>query len=615
MSITRFALTPLLAGLVALQAPARGQFEALGFGTDDAAPKIAYFKIKGRLLETPAPTAGFPLFDLEPPLSLKGLITHLKRARQDNNVKAVIVDLQNAQLGAGQLAEVHDILASFSAVDKDVFVHADTLMTGTYTLATGASQISVVPHGVVWLVGLHAEAPYLKNMLGKLGLVADIEHCGDFKSAHETFTRSGPSEQAREMTDWLLDSVYGSIIGMIADGRDMPPDKVRSIIDGGPYTAEAALEAGLIDAVQARQDFVASIKKRYGSHVEVVTDYAAEDAFKISDNPFEAFGQIMKLFNPMPKRYTDPSVAIVYVDGAIVTGEAEPNPFGGGSSGAFSTTIRKALDKAAEDTSVKAVVLRVDSPGGSALASDIIWDATQRVAQRKPVIVSMGNVAASGGYYVSCGADTIFADATTITASIGVLGGKIVTTGGWDKLGINWSTNQRGAMAAMLSTAAPFSDAERKKFVAYMNETYATFKQRVTQGRRDQLTKPIDDMAGGRVYTGAQALELGLVDKLGGLSDAIKFAAKQANLVDYDIRVIPEPPKLFDMFLPKDKEFAQIASRYASYLGHPFVRSLLPALDGIDGPRVRAVHHALMLLALVEHDGVVMMMPPTLIVP
>ncbi|MCH7924719.1 MAG: signal peptide peptidase SppA, partial [Planctomycetes bacterium] len=376
---------------------------------------------------------------------------------------------------------------------------------------------------------------------------------------------------------------------------------------------EDALAAGLIDSIKHRQDFIAELESRYGKDVEVAVDYAEDDELDMpGDNFFALFEFMMKLFNPAPEKFSKPTIAIVYVEGVIVTGEAEASPFGGQASGAFSTTIRKALDKAADESSVKAVVMRVDSPGGSALASEIILDAAMRVAKKKPLIVSMGNVAGSGGYYVACRAETIFADRATITASIGVIGGKLVTTQMWESLGINWHAVQRGEMAGMMSTASRFSDPQRAKIRDYMSTVYEIFKAHVTAGRGSKLTKPINEIAGGRVFTGKQALELGLVDEIGGLDDAIRYAAKQAGIVDYEIRAIPEPPSIFDMFLgdKKDEKYANVAgTSYGALFKTPIVQAALPTLFSIDPLRARALVQALWRLELIHKEGVVVMMP------
>ena len=592
---------------------------ALGWGAKEEAdqpPKIiAHFNI-GALVETPQDFP--PLFGEEVPQSTKELLERFKEARKDDNVRAIILSIDRARLGVAQLEELHEALSSFKAVDKDVYVHTDMLFTGAYTLATCASHISITPTGDVWLLGLYGETPYLKGMLDKIGVIADMEQCGDFKTAAEILTRSGPSPQSEEMTGWLLDGLYDSFVRMIAVGREIKPAKVRALIDGGPYTAEEALEAGLIDSVMHRQDFIADLKERHGESTEIVKDYGKEDPFgKEPDNIFEAFSFIMEILNPPKKVYTEPSVAVIYVEGLIQTGTAKSSPFGGSASGAYSTTIRKALDKAAEDDSVKAVVLRIDSGGGSALASEIMLDASKRVAAKKPLIASMGNVAASGGYYVTCGSRAIFADEATITASIGVIGGKLVTTGGWDKLGINWSAHKRGKMAGFFSSAAPFSDVERAKMRKYIDVVYDQFKDHVVDSRGDKLTKPIDEMAGGRVYTGAQALALGLVDKIGGFEDAVKFAADQANISDYEIRVIPEPPSFLDMFSGKldDDEFAHSSSQTRlSLIQTPLLQALLPVLSQVDPQRVSAIEWSLMCLDLVGEEGMALVMPERFVI-
>lgn len=609
----------LIVAVVACPAAVRAeaQFDALRkkfIDGEKSTGTIAYFELKGLLAETP--TEMPPLFGSEPPASMLGMLRRLKEARIDPSVVAVVVDLQQSMLGLAQIEELHDALRKFSAVDKPVYVHADTLTTLSYSVATGASHISIVPTGDLWLLGLHGEAPYLRGALDKLGCVPDFETCGNFKTASEPLTRKGPSEQQQEMTNWMLDSLYAGMVDRIADGRKMTSAKVRDLIDQGPFSAEEAKELGLIDAVQHRQDFVAGLKDRYGDGVKIDSSYAEDDPLDIpDDNIFAMFEFMMKLFNPQEKVYTEPSVAIVYVEGTILTGEAEKSPFGA-AEGAFSTSIRRALDKAAKDDTVKAVVLRIDSPGGSALASEIILDATRRVAEKKPLIVSMGNVAASGGYYVTCASETIFADPMTITASIGVLGGKIVTTEMWDKLGINWHANQRGKHAALMSTGSKWNDSERAEIRKYMENVYEIFKGHVVSSRMGKLSKPIDEIAGGRVFTGRQALELGLVDRLGGLSDAVLYAAERANMGDYDIRVIPEPPTIFDMFAPpREKQiFANAGGTSLAFASTAPFSTMLPTIAAVDPIRFRAVLTALQRIELIRQETVIAMTPFDLVI-
>jgi protease-4 len=309
---------------------------------------------------------------------------------------------------------------------------------------------------------------------------------------------------------------------------------------------------------------------------------------------------------------TKPCVAIVYVEGPILLGEPEPSIYSlSGTNESRSSVLRKALDQAAADDTVKAVVLRVASPGGSATASEIILDATRRVKAKKPLVVSMGDVAGSGGYYVTCAADTVFADSATVTASIGVISGKMVTTPMWNKIGVTFKSYSRGASSGLFNTDQPFTPEERKKMQAFMDEIYGVFKHHVTDARGPRLKKPIDEVAGGRVYTGRQALELGLVDKIGTLNDAIAFVAKEGKLPgdDYDVRVFPEPKSFLEQLMTEatgkeDRNAVSIAHDQTSIL-----RLALPYLQQMDASRVLLIKRGLLRLDLIQKEGAVLMMP------
>jgi protease-4 len=265
---------------------------------------------------------------------------------------------------------------------------------------------------------------------------------------------------------------------------------------------------------------------------------------------------------------------------------------------------------------VKAVVLRVNSPGGSAVASEIILDATRRVAAKKPFVVSMGSVAGSGGYYVSCGAETIFADATTITASIGVVGGKFATSKVWDKVGITWDIDRRGDNAGLLGTEDVFSDEQRRQMQDWMNDIYGVFKQHVVAARGKKLKKPIDQVAGGRVYTGKQALDLGLVDKIGTLHDAIAFAAEKAGMEKYEVISLPEPKSFFELLFEEMSGKQSDDNRLAAGAGPPIsprpasiVELAMPHLKGLDSQRVAEVVRALRRMEMLQHERVLLRMP------
>ena len=349
-------------------------------------------------------------------------------------------------------------MAKVRAGGKEIYAHADSLTMSEYVLLSGASRLSVVPTADLWVTGLFGESPYLRGLLDKLGVKPDFLSCGAYKSAAEIFLRDGPSPEAEAMQNWLLDGMFETTLALIARGRNVEPAQVRKWIDGGPYTAEKAKAAGLIDAVEHRQEFEALLKSRYGAGRRLRQEVRREARHPSSTSPRRSPSSRSGARCSARRRRSRPAkdaVGIVYVDGPITLGGGQPTPFD--AKQARSSHIRKALDEAARDDAIKAVVLRVNSPGGSAVASEIILDATRRVKARKPFVVSMGDVAGSGGYYVACASDLIFADEATITASIGVVGGKLATTDMWNKVGVTFKSYKRGENAGMLASGEPFT--------------------------------------------------------------------------------------------------------------------------------------------------------------
>jgi protease-4 len=613
----RRTLLAAFAALFFLVSPARAA-EPATKGAPPKKPLVAVFDLWGEMSEQPADDS-LPLLGSPGP-SLRDVVLRMKKAADDPEVKAVVVLADGAMFGFGQAEELRAAMAKVRDAGKEVYSHSDILMTGHYLVLCGASRLSVSPTGDLWLTGLRAEQPYLRGLLSKLGIQGDFLHCGAYKSAAEMFMRDGPSPEADEMTNWLLDSIYATSVRLIAEGRKVDPKQVQAWIDGGPYTAEKAKPAGLIDAVETRDGLESLLREKYGKDVVFEKRYAKPKPPTLDlNNPFSMIGVFAEMMNGArkAKESKKPAIAVVYVDGMILPGRSDPSPFGGRSA-AMSTDVSRALDEAAKDDRVKAVVLRVDSPGGSAVASEIILRATQRVKDRKPLVVSMGNVAGSGGYYVACAADTIFADDATITGSIGVVGGKFVTTAMWNKVGITWKSYQRGANAGLLSSDASFSDAERQRMQAWMDEIYGVFKGHVTAVRGGKLKKPIDEIAGGRVYTGKQALDLGLVDRLGTLADALAFAADAAKVKDYDVRTVPEPKNILEQLMDQagggsDDPSNLTAGRPAGWPRAAEADSLMklaaPYLAELDPLRVRVVLAALRQLELMQREGAVMVMP------
>jgi protease IV len=580
-----------------------------------AKPIIAVFQLSGQLAEQPADDSS-QLFG-QPASWLRDVVMRMKTASEDPEVKAVVVLSDQASFGLPQAEELRQAMQGLQAAGKEVYAHSDSMMLGQYILLCGASRLSVAPTGDVWVTGLHGDAPYLRGLLDKLNIQADILHCGAYKSAGEMFMRDGPSPEAEQNVNWLLDSLFDRAIDVIAAGRHVAHDQAKTWIDRGPYTAEKAKAAGMIDAVEVRADFEAMLKDKFGPDSVFEKHYGEPKKPQLDlSNPFALIRSIAELAGAKEEQGAKKAaVGVVYVDGIILPGKSDPSPFGG-NSGAYSSDIADALDQATRDDSVKAVVLRIDSPGGSALASEIILQATMRVKDKKPLVVSMGDVAGSGGYYVACGADTIFADPATITGSIGVVGGKFITTAMWNSIGVTWKSYQRGENAGLLSSDSDFTPAQRDRMQSLLDEIYGVFKNHVTAIRGNRLKKPIDDLAGGRVYTGQQALDLGLVDKMGSLRDAVEFAAAQAKLTDYDVRTVPEPKNFMERLMEQagggndDPQHLGAASAPSPMLGaNSLIKMAAPYLSEVDPEHVRLIQAALSQLQLIQNEGAVLLMP------
>ncbi len=584
-----------------------------GQAADDSTPPVvAHFHLSGALRESPvADPFGLMAGELT---SLKDLVRRMDRAGADSKVKAVILTFGGMQFGLGQLEEVRGAIERVKTAGKKVYVYAEAMDTRTYALLCAGNRLSVAPQSSLWLTGIYGQSVHVKGLLDKIGVQADYLHMGDYKSAAEMLTRTEPSAAAEENLNWILDGFYGSLVDMIAKSRGKKPEEIRDLIDHGPYLADQALQKGLIDAVEPREEFLTYVREELGGQMAVSNRYGREERAAINlTSPLAIFSLLSEMFKTSTASQKD-AVALIYVEGPILPGHSQPSLFGAFNA-AFSGDIQKALEKAAEIDSVKAIVMRVDSPGGSAEASEVILNTARRVGTKKPLIVSMGDVAGSGGYYVSCGADAIFADESTITASIGVVGGKLVTTDMWGKLGVNWVGYKRGANADLLSSARPFSDSQRQVIHNYMQQVYETFKGHVVKGRGDKLRKPIDEIAGGRVFTGKQALDLGLVDQIGGLQQAIDYAAAKVSLKDYEIRVLPEPKDFFTLLMdqysgegeqPTDVTLSGAINPFAS---DPTLARLLSLLRKTEPQHAAALTQALQRIDLLRRENVILMMP------
>jgi len=577
---------------------------------------IAVYNLRGELKDGP-PTMAINL-EMDGQQSLFRLLQRFRKIEKDDEVKAVVLSVSDLALGWGQMQELRQAILGLRAAKKDVYCYLEEARPAVYLLATAASKITIVPTGDVALMGMHVEQTYFKGLMDKIGIEADIEHMGAFKGAGEPFTQTGPSEEAKQMIEWLVKDLFEQMVEIVSQGRDIPADKVRSLIDQGPFNARQALDAKLVDHAIYVDEMVEALRDRYGDDARFVQNYGADKKQQLDlSSPFAIF-KLLGESASKGKPSTKACVALVYLDGMIVTGKTEQNPFG--DAGAVgSTTMRHVLAKAAADKSVKAVVLRVNSPGGSATASDIIWRAANELGKEKPFVVSMGNMAASGGYYVSAGARAIFADRGTLTGSIGVVTGKIVTKGLWDWVGLSFHETTVGQNADLFNSNRRFDDRQRAIVRQQLEMIYKEFTDRVMTGRGNKLKKDLSELAGGRVFTGRQAEANGLVDRLGGLQDAIAYAAKQAKLSEdeYEVRVMPEPQNFMDLFLrsltgqEEQDEGVDVAITTDTpwTLQLPFTQELLPALKKLDPERAKAILRSLLRIELLGREHMLLALP------
>lgn len=550
----------------------------------ESGPQIAHIKLSGDLDE--APTLPEPIFGGAGGESLKTKLERIAKAKKDDNVKALYLEFGGLSIGFGKVDELRQAIADFKQSGKKVYCYAENYGSRDFLVALAGDMIGTPESGGIELPGIRAEVTFYKDFFEKVKLQADFLQMGDFKGAAEPYMRNSMSPEFRKQYESVIDDFFEkSMIETIAKSRPEKKwtvEQAHKIVDQGLYTAKQAVAAGLMDRLAYPDEFVELIKgelKESGS-LKVAKNYGMTKSEDVDlSNPFA----LLKLLNPpKPKVSKEPKVAVVFAVGAIETGKGGDNPLMGTTIG--STTMVEAIQQAEKDETVKAIVLRVDSPGGSALASDMIWNAL--VSCKKPVVGSMGDVAASGGYYISMGCTKIFAEPSTLTGSIGVVGGKIVTGGLFNWVGLKTEVISRGANSGLMSSEQPWNEAERKVIRESMQDVYDTFLDKSLAGRKRAGTSMTREklltLAGGRVWTGRQAKVNGLVDELGTLSDAIAAAKKMAGVdgKDMEILTLPKPRSFLDRFAEGGAE-TRIAFQLGSLGGLPEMPKHLRHLGGL----------------------------------
>ncbi len=486
--------------------------------------------------------------------SLTGLVQQFKKAKVDNRIKAIILQVDMSGAGLGKSEEIRDAITDFRASGKPVYAYMEYGMTKEYYIASACDRIYMAPPGELFITGLAADVMFFRGSLDKLGIYPDIYQIGKYKTVADMFTRKEMSEPHREFMNELLDDIFNRYVDVIAKSRNKSAEDVRALIDNAPYTPKQAKEIGLIDAVAYRDELENELKGKLG--------YKDADQLRlIKNSDYDQVRPDSLGLNEGEK------IAVIYAIGDIGSGKSENSPTGGQSIG--SDTMVKALNDARDDKTIKAIVIRIDSPGGSGLASDVIWRAVESAKAKKPVVVSMGDIAASGGYYIAAGAHKIVAQPSTLTGSIGVLAGKPVMRGFYDWIGISNEYLLRGKNAGLFRETEKFTDDERAKFEEWLKKTYyEDFIPKVAKGRNKDV-EYIDSVGQGRVWTGAQGKDKALVDEFGGLDRAIELAKELANIPkDKGVQrvILPYPKTLLQELFSGDYELRSQQSQQQAVL-------------------------------------------------
>ena len=484
-------------------------------------------KVSGDLQEIEPGGVFAPIFEAPP--TVRNLVDSLRKAKVDRRVTSVIIRPTSSAALWGKVQEVRDAIVDFRSSGKPIIAHLEFGGEQEYFLASACDKIFLMPTATLDLTGIASYELFLRGTLDKIGAFPDVLHVGEYKTAANTFTEHTYTPSHREMAQSLNTNLYEQLVRAIAEARHKTAQEVRTLIDHGPYLPEDAIRAGLIDDVAYEDEIDDKVTLGQGT----VKYLSMNDYRKV---PLRSMG-----LNKGPR------IAVVYAAGVITSGESSYEATTGQSIG--SDTMVEHLRKVRADKSIKAVVLRVDSPGGSAIASDVIWREVMLTRDRKPVIASMSDVAASGGYYISMPAHKIVAQPATLTGSIGVVMIKFAIGGTLEKLGMNMERVTNGKYADLWAPDRPFTPEERKKIEESMHATYETFVEKAAAGRKTTPER-IDSIAQGRVWTGVQAKEHGLVDELGGLDRALELAKKAAGIEEkseVELVIYPQRRSFYDL--------------------------------------------------------------------
>jgi protease-4 len=496
-----------------------------------ARERYLLLRLQGELPEQPR-AAVETLFESDV-ATVWSLVDSLDRAAADEQVSSVVLQVGALpDAGWAKVQELRSAVERFRRSGKPAYAVLEDAGNKEYYLATACSRIYAVPTALLDLTGLAVEITFFRRTLDALGIDAEFEGVGKYKSAPSRFTETGLTPADREQTEAVLDSLYEEYVSAVATARRLAVDEVRGLLDQGPFSSREAHEAGLVDELI----YPDQLDGKLGSASRV-----GPLAYLRSEQEF--------WFDTRPK------IALIYAVGDIVPGASREGTFPAeGLVGA--DTLAAALRRARADAEIRAVVLRVDSPGGVGTAADLVWREVLKTRETKPVVASLGDVAASGGYYVAMGGDAVVAQPGTLTGSIGVFSGKFVLRGLYDKLGIRREILSRGRHAGLFSDYRPWTAEERARIRSLNEAFYAEFVRKAAEGRRKSEAE-VEAVAQGRVWTGGEALAGGLVDRLGGLADAVAVAKERARIPagrDVAVVVLPERKGLLELLFERRED-------------------------------------------------------------
>ena len=542
-----FVIGLLFAGLVALII---GAF-AMRFG--ERPPVVAdgstlVLHLEGELPEQPPVTLPLPFLEEQQPMTMIETWQLLRKAAVDSRIKALVLEPRGLEVGWAKLEELRGSIVAFKKSGKPVYAYLRGAGTKEYYVATAADRVFMAPEDELDVKGLRAELMFVKGTLDKLGVEMEFEHVGKYKDAPDMFTKTSPTPETLEVENQILDRYYGDIVAVIAEGRKKQPDAVKTLIDDGPFVGKSALDGGLVDDLIFEDEMYGKLK-----------DAAKLDSIK-------RIGE--RDYSRVEVAGVDGKTKIAYIvgQGEITRGATNESE---GSDGITASGLVRLMRQVENDSSIRGVILRIDSPGGDGIASDDILHAAKSLSAKKPVIISMSDLAASGGYFIAMTGDPVVAYPNTLTGSIGVFFGKVDLKGLFDKVGLATYTLKRGRFADIDTTTAPLNDEQRAKLRREIETFYKGFVERVAAGRKKPYDT-IEPLAQGRVWLGEQAKQNGLVDELGGLDRAIEMVRDRAKISSSEkIVLVTYPPKrsVWDVLFNKTDETSQMESLVRPVIG------------------------------------------------